>query len=119
MRNLSEYKDEEALDLLAELFEPMASFFMDDEFVKTFDSGNRLGAVKIAIKNHKPEVMQILAAMEGVPVEEYHCNVMTLPIRLYQLITTPEIAGFFTSVATRTSGTSSGSVTGNTGESEA
>lgn len=119
MRNLSEYKDEEALDLLAELFEPMTSFFLDDEFVKTFDSGNRLGAVKIAIKNHKPEVMQILAAMEGVPVEEYHCNVMTLPIRLYQLITTPEIAGFFTSVKEKNSEKSSGSVTGNTGESEA
>lgn len=119
MKNLSEYKDEEALDLLAELFEPMTSFFMDDEFVKTFDSGNRLGAVKVAIKNHKPEVMQILAAMEGVPVEEYHCNVMTLPIRLYQLIKTPEIADFFTSVATRNSERSSGSVTGNTGESGA
>ena len=108
MKNLSEYKDEEALDLLAELFEPMTSFFMDDEFVKTFDSGNRLGAVKIAIKNHKPEVMQILAAMEGVPVEEFHCNVMTLPIRLYQLITTPEIADFFTSVKKKNSEKSSG-----------
>ena len=117
MRNLSDYRDEEALDLLAELFEPMAKFFMDDEFVKTFDSGNRLWAVKVAIKNHKPEVMQILAAMEGVPVEEFHCNIMTLPIRLYQLITTPEIAGFFTSVAMKSSERSSGSVTGNTGES--
>lgn len=121
MRKLSDYKDEQALDLLAEVFEPAIAIMSDDEFLTAFDK-NRLQAVKIAIKNHKNEVMQILAAMEGVPVEEYHCSIFVLPIRLgeiiIQIMNNPDLMAFFTPQGEKKSKTSFGSATANTEEND-
>ena len=121
MRKLSDYKDEQALDLLAEVFEPAVTIMSDNEFLTAFDK-NRLQAVKIAIKNHKNEVMQILAAMEGVPVEEYHCSIFVLPIRLgeiiMQIMNNPDLMAFFTQQGEKKSKTTFGSATASTEEEE-
>lgn len=121
MKKLKDYKDEQALDLLAEVFEPAIAIMSDDEFLTAFDK-NRLQAVKIAIKNHKNEVMQILAAMEGVPVEEYHCSIFVLPIRLgeiiIQIMNNPDLMAFFTPQGEKKSKTSFGSATANTEEND-
>lgn len=121
MRKLSDYKDEQALDLLAEVFEPAVTIMSDNEFLTAFDK-NRLQAVKIAIKNHKNEVMQILAAMEGVPVEEYHCSIFVLPIRLgeiiMQIMNNPDLMAFFTPQGEKKSKTSFGSAMANTEEND-
>lgn len=122
MKKLSDFKDEQALDLLADVFEPAVKIVVDEEFIKAVDKGNRLEAVKIAIKNHKSEVMEILAAMEGVPVEEFHCNIFTLPMRLGEVISDimkePELMAFFTQQGGKKSKTASGSVTESTEENE-
>lgn len=122
MKKLSDFKDEQALDLLADVFEPAVKIIVDEDFTKAFDKGNRLEAVKIAIKNHKSEVMEILAAMEGVPVEEFHCNIFTLPMRLGEVISDimkePELMAFFTQQGGKKSKTASGSVTESTEENE-
>lgn len=122
MRNLKDFQDEQALDLLAEIFEPMVNIMSDNEFITAFDSGKRLEAVKIAIKKHKEDVMLILASMDGVPVEEYHCNFFTLPVRLIEVITEimkePELMGFFVPQSEKKSKNTSGSVTENTEEKE-
>lgn len=122
MKKLSDFKDEQALDLLADVFEPAVKIVVDEEFIKAVDKGNRLEAVKIAIKNHKSEVMEILAAMEGVPVEEFHCNIFTLPMRLGEVIgeimREPELMAFFTQQGEKKSKTTSGSVTESTEENE-
>lgn len=121
MKKLSDYKDEQALDLLADIFEPAVTIMSDDEFLTAFDK-NRLQAVKIAIKNHKNEVMQILAAMEGVPVEEYHCSIFILPIRLgeiiMQIMNNPDLMAFFTPQGEKKFKTSFGSATASTEEEE-
>lgn len=121
MKKLSEYKDEQALDLLADVFEPAVTIMSDDEFLTAFDK-NRLQAVKIAIKNHKNEVMQILAAMEGVPFEEYHCSIFVLPIRLgeiiMQIMNNPDLMAFFTQQGEKKSKTTFGSATASTEENE-
>ena len=126
MKSLSDFRDEQALDLLADVFEPVVKIMSDNEFLTAFDKGKRLEAVKIAIKNHKPEVMEVLAAMEGVPVSEYHCNVFTVPIRLGEVVGAimkePELMAFFTPQGKTKSKeytkTSSGSATGITKETE-
>lgn len=86
MKKLSEYKDEAALDLLADLLEPFGRIFKDKEFVEEYGKEHMLKAVSIAIKKHKPDVMEILAIMEGVPVNEFHCTIATLPLRLIELL---------------------------------
>ena len=122
MRKLSEYKDEQALDLLADVFEPAVNILTDEDFAKAFDSGRRIDAIKIAIKNHKPEVMTVLAAMEGVPVDEFHCSIFTLPMRLGEVISeimkNPEVMAFFTQQGKKKSETAFGSATESTEDNE-
>lgn len=116
MKKLSEYRDEEALDLLADLLEPISALSADEDFRAAFSSGKRMKAAKIALKNHKPEVMQILAACEGVPVEEYHCNILSVPLRFMELVSDKELVTGFTSQVQRMASTPSGPVTENTEE---
>lgn len=103
MKNLSDYRDDDALDLLADIIEPATEIFADEEVKKAFGK-SKLAAIRIAIKRHKPELMQIMARMDGVPVEEYHCNVLTLPARLLQILSDEELTTFFTD-AVQSSGT--------------
>ena len=122
MKKLSDYQDEQALDLLADCFEPAVNILTDEAFAKAFDGGRRIEAVKIAIKNHKPDVMAVLAAMEGVPVREFHCSVLTLPMRLGEVIgeimNNPEVMAFFTQQGKKKSGTAFGSAMESTEENE-
>ena len=46
MKKLSEYKDEEALDLLADIIEPVAFIFSDSEFIETLQE-NKLAAIEL------------------------------------------------------------------------
>ena len=98
MKNLSDYRDDDALDLLADIIEPATEIFADEEVKKAFGK-SKLAAIRIAIKHHKHELMQIMARMDGVPVEEYHCNVLTLPARLLQILSDEELTTFFTDAA--------------------
>ena len=119
MRKLSEYKDEEALDLLADILEPAIKIFADPDFARAMMADKRMTAIKVAVKSHKHEVMEILAAMDGVPVNEYHCNVLTLPMRLLDIMNDEGLKAVFTSqVQEKKESTSSGPVTENTGDAE-
>lgn len=110
---LSDYKDEAALDLLAELIEPATEILMDAEIRKAAEGKKRSAAVSFAIKNHKSAVLQILAAIEGVPVEDYHCNVLTLPLKLLELFNDPEMMQLFSFAGQTVVPTPSGSPTEN------
>lgn len=112
---LSEYKDDAALDLLADLIEPVTEILSDEAVKKAAEEGKKAKAVSIAIKNHKKEVMAFLAAIDGVPVEEFHCNVLTLPTRLIELFNDPGIVQLFTFAGQTEEATASGSRTENTG----
>lgn len=92
---LSEYKDEDALDVLADLVEPAAEIFSDKEIKVAADGGNRARAVAVAIKRHKKAVIAIMAALERKPVEEFHCNVLTLPIKLIEILNDPDVMALF------------------------
>lgn len=116
---LSDYKDEEALDLLVELIEPAAEIFSDKEIAELMrNNGTPTSAVKLAIKNHKKSVIQILATLEGVPVEQYHCNIFTLPIALLDILNDKDLMNFFSSQGQTTVVNSSGSATENIVEKE-
>ena len=111
---LSAYKDEAALDLLADLIEPASEILGDKSVVEAASSGNAWRAVSLAIKHHKKSVMSVLAALDGVPVEEFHCNVMTLPTKLIELLNDPDIAQLFSFAGQTEDQTPSGSHTENT-----
>ena len=110
---LSEYQGEAALDILADLIEPAGEIMSDKEIGDVFKE-NRFKAIGLAIKNHKKAVMQILAIMDGVPVEEYKCNVFSLPVKILELLNDPDLVQLFTYQGQTGDANSSGSVSVNT-----
>ena len=112
---LSEYQGEAALDILADLIEPAGEIMSDKEIGEVFKE-NRFKAIGLAIKNHKKAVMQILAALDGVPVEEYKCNVFSLPVKILELLNDPEMIQLFQYQGQTGDANSSGSASENTEE---
>lgn len=116
---LSEYKGEEALDLLADLIEPAGEIFGDSEFVKLIQSdAPKTTIVKALLKRHKKSVIEILAAIDGVPAEDYSCNVLTLPLKVLEVINDKDLISLFQSQGQTMGAMSSGSATANTEEKE-
>lgn len=111
MRKLSEIKGENALDILADLMDPISEFITDDEFIRLVKNDVRIKAVSYAIKNHKKAVLTIMAILEGVDPDKYEPPLMRLPVMLLELLNDPELMTLFPSEQTVTS---SGSATGST-----
>lgn len=95
MKNLSDYKDDAAIDLWADLLEPL-SVLLSDEGVK---NAVRAGKSKTEIareilKNHKKEASEILLRIDPEPIDG-----LNLVLRLVSVITdigkNEEIASFF------------------------
>ena len=112
---LSEYHGEAALDLLADLIEP-AGEIMSDKGIGDVFKKNRFKAIGLAIKNHKKDVIQIMATMDGVPVEEYKCNVFSLPVKILEILNDPDLVQLFTYQGQTGDANSSGSASVNTEE---
>jgi hypothetical protein len=74
--------------------------------------------VKPAIKNHKRDLIVILARLENMPVDEYEkkMNLLTLPKQVMELFNDPEVQNLFFSQGESqvTSLASSSSATENT-----
>ena len=98
---LSDYKGEEALDVLADIIEPLAMIISDKEIQELARQENTpaMKFIKPAIKNHKKELIEILARLENQPVEEYEetVNLFTLPMQILDLVNDPEVQSLFRS----------------------
>ena len=110
---LSEYQGEAALDILADLIEPAGEIMSDKEIGEVFKK-NRFKAVALAIKNHKNAVMKIMSTIDGIPVDEYKCNVFTLPVKILELLNDPALVQLFTYQGQMGDAISSGSASENT-----
>lgn len=121
MKKLSEYKDGEALDLIADVMEPVVSMTSNKEFMKVMndDAVPRLVKVQTAIRTCKNEIINILAILNHVPVDEYHCSVASIIADTADLLSDEDFLGFFGTQGQKTLGTVSGSATENTVENEA
>lgn len=94
---LSEVKGEAALDLLADIIEPATSILADPKVQKAIKKDNKMVVIKLILKDHKKAVIEIMAAMDGVPVSEYKVNILTLPMKLLEIMNDEELVSFFTS----------------------
>lgn len=109
-----ELSGEEALDAVADLMEPFVAIFGDKRVADAYRSGNTILAAKTAIKEHKKDVIRVLAIMEGEDPETYKPSAMALPIQLLKMLNHPEIKELFPSRPSQTPHASSGSVMANT-----
>lgn len=116
---LSEVKGEKALEMFADLIEPVAEIMGDKKVSSVLREGKKAKAISIAIKNHKYAVMQIMAILDDKDIKEFEkeCNIMSLPKKLLDIVNDPSIFELFTSQGQETK-TPSGSVTANITESE-
>lgn len=90
--------NEEELDLFADLLDPVAEILSDNAVANVFRSnGKPITAVKYAIKNHKQAVIEILARIDGEPVESYRVTALSLPVKILALLNKPEVKDLFTS----------------------
>lgn len=95
MRKLSEIKGEEALDVLAEIIEPAAEIFTDENVKKALKSESRIKAAKIILKDHKKAILTLMAALEETPVEEYKPTLLALPALILGVLNDPELQSLF------------------------
>ena len=117
MAKLSDFKDEKALDVMADLLEPLAEILSDPALKSAYErKANKLKLVKLAIKNHKRAVIEILAILDDTPVEDYHVNLLTLPAKILEILNDEEFTQLFTTQGQPIGSPNSGSATGNTPE---
>lgn len=96
---ITDRKNEDALDMLAEIIEPAVNIFQDKEIRKLIATRKpRHEIAKIAIKTHKKEIIEILAALEGVPVEEFSVNALQMLKMINDIVSDEEMADFFSSL---------------------
>lgn len=95
MAKFSDYKNEDAIELIADIMEPLSVVFTDEEIK---NEKNRMKAIAKALRKYKKEVVEILARIDNVPVENFECNALTLPARLLEIMNDKDIQDFLTSL---------------------
>ena len=117
---LSDYKNEQAIELLADLIEPSAKIMSSKKLAQLIRGGKykKIDAIKIMLKENPKECLEVLSIVEGVPVSEYQCDIFKLTKGLLDLLSDPQIVGFFSQQSQRTSSENFGSVTESTEEKE-
>ena len=94
---LSEIKNEQAIEVLGDLIDPVIELCKDKYFGEAMTKGDIKKAVKVMLKGHAKAVKEILAALDGVPVDMYECNILTLPKKLIEIMSDPDVLSLFTS----------------------
>ena len=93
---LSEFKDDAALELIADIIEP-ATEILADPAIKDAFSRSKMAAIKVAIKNHKSAIKEIIARLDGKTPEECHFTAISLPVKLLSMFNDPDLQQLFTS----------------------
>ena len=117
--NVTDIKGKDAIDVMADILEPLTTILADEEIDQLSKTGTRLQAITHALKKYPDEVIYILARLDNEQPEEYEVNLVTLPRKLLEIINAPELQFLFTSQARNNDNDSSGSVTESTEETEA
>lgn len=113
---LSEYKNEDALDLLADLIEPAYVIMTDETFRDMIGTANKMQIAKYILKEHGKEIITILARLNGDGV--YEANVVEILTQVIDLMNDKVLADFFVSQVQTLGGATSIPATESTEEIE-
>ena len=94
---ITDFKNEDALELIMDLIDPVGALFADQDFVDAIKKDKKLEAVKIAIKNHKSDIICVLARLNNMTVDEYEGNIITMTVQLLEILNDKELSDFFIS----------------------
>lgn len=115
---ISEIKNEDALDLLADIFFPISNILNDMTLRKKFQTETKATIAMYILKNHKRSIIEILARLDGVKVSEYNANIVQMTKSLLDIMNDKELMDFFQSQGRSMGDASSGSATETTGETD-
>ncbi len=100
-KKLSDYRNEEAAEILAEILDPASEIFSDKKFTESLQK-SPISAVKIALRNHSKAVIDVLSVYDRVPREEYSVNPMEILSKFIQILNDKDLMGAFTSQEQKT-----------------
>lgn len=97
MKKISEFKGDKALDLIADLLEPMSEIMTDEEIKKAWKSSTKLKSAELILELHKKSIFEILAKMSETSVAEYKekSNPVTLFRDVLSLMNDDELMAVF------------------------
>lgn len=115
MQKLSDYKGDEAIDLWADLLDPLTEILTESEVREALEAGkSKVAVAKIALKTHKKEAAEILLRIDPTPIDGLNF-ILRLAALLADVGKNEEIGGFFGYAGQgKTQKESSGSATVNT-----
>lgn len=94
--NISEFKNEDAIELLADLIEPTANILSDKAIQSAFMADtNKIKLAKMCLKTHKKDVIEILAIVNGKTAETYNCTPVTILRDLLAILNDKDLVDFF------------------------
>lgn len=111
---LTDIKGERALDVLADIIEPIANMASDEAVSvlfkgkKTDNESNKDYTIRqikkhlpYLLKAHKKNLIAVFAALDGEEPEKYveKMNILTIPIRLFEVLSDEALLELFTSAA--------------------
>lgn len=95
MKKLSDYKDNEAIELWADLLEPLSKILSDKKIATVFRSGKpKIEIAKEILKKHSKEAKTILLRIDPTPIDGMNI-VLRLVTLLAEIGENPEIKAFF------------------------
>lgn len=116
---LSDYENEEAVEVLADMIEPAAIIMADPRVAEMFNSGKpKILLVKYALKEHKKSVVELIAALHRQKPKELKFTMISLIKDLLDIMNDPELQSVFTLQGQETEGEHSGAVTETTTEKD-
>lgn len=96
---LSEIKGKKAIETTAELIEPLAHILADGTISEAVKAQKPvLSIVKMLLKGWPDEVIAILALLDGADPETYEVNMLTLPVKLLEVLNDQDIQTLFFSL---------------------
>lgn len=93
---ISEIKGEQALDVLEGIIDPVTAILADEE-VKAAAKEGRLPAIQVALRKHKPEIITILALLEGEDPKTYEPSLLSIPKKLVEITEDEDVQMLFLS----------------------
>lgn len=115
MKKFSDYKGDEAIELWADLIEPITKIVADKDIATIYNSGKpKVIIAKEILKKHKEEATEILLRIDPTPLTGLNVVIRLIDI-LVEIESADELKGFFGSAGqAKTVNESSGSVMVNT-----
>lgn len=113
MKKLSDFKDEKAIVVVAQLLEPIMTIVTNPDNGKFKDEKNGFKMFSGCLANSPKAMMQIFAILSEQDTETYHCDGVEVTKNLMTLVSDSRLIELFTSQGQTGDATSSGSASEN------